>query len=474
MDLFNYRKPRIIVCGDIMIDHSITVKIEKIANEAPIPVYTMVSDEYNLGGCGNVLTNLHSLGCDTLHIFSAIGCDENGSILTRLVSSMDISNHMISVNTYNTTVKRRYFCDNKIMFRCDIENSSNEKGLLEPLNFYEEFEHILATEKIDCIILSDYSKGFLTFDRCQTIIKLANKYGVFTCVDPKDNPAKYAGCSLIKPNRSEAYKLFKMDRSAPILDVHKEILKTIGCRYSVITMSENGITLYDGKRIYHEIPEIHKIIDVTGAGDVVCSMIAYFIWNSNIDVDTLLRITTGVATRSVEFPGTYTITQSDIHLNMLQRSKIIDHSQLARIHDIYSDKKIAFTNGCFDLLHRGHIETFIFCKRKGDIVVVGVNSDDSIRRLKGPTRPIHPLATRLAVLSAVMYIDYIIVFDEDTPYNILRELRPYYLVKGADYRVENVIGREFAKEVLLCELVEGVSTTNTVRTLSAIAPTGSV
>jgi D-beta-D-heptose 7-phosphate kinase/D-beta-D-heptose 1-phosphate adenosyltransferase len=462
------RKPRIIVCGDIMLDHSITVQIEKIANEAPIPVYNFVNEDYTLGGCGNVLKNIYSLGCERVHIISAVGNDTNGDMINKLIDKMDISNHVVKVQNYNTTVKRRYFCDNKIMFRCDIENSSTKKIELDRCDFSSIIENILKSEQIDCIVLSDYNKGVLNFSQCQQIIQLANRYGVFTCVDPKENSEKYIGCSLIKPNRSEAYKLFKMEKSSDILDVHKKIFGTIGCKYSIITMSENGITLYDGKELYHEIPHIHKIIDVTGAGDIVCTMLSYFFWRDNISISKLLRLTTDIATKSVEYPGTYTITYCDIHECLLKNTKLIGMDELSFLQEIYHDKKVVFTNGCFDLLHKGHIETFKFCKNKGDILVVALNSDDSIRRLKGPTRPIQSLDIRLSILSAIEYIDYIIVFDEDTPYSIIKQLQPYYLVKGADYIIDNVVGKDFVKEVLLCNLVDGVSTTNTVKRIQGL------
>lgn len=456
------RKPRIIVCGDIMLDHNITVHIDKIANEAPIPVYSFMNETHGLGGCGNVLKNIHSLGCESLHIVSATGCDSNSMIIDKLVSSMDISNHIVKVNSYNTTVKCRYFCDNKIMFRCDVENNPEQKKQLVYTDFCGIIEKILDTESIDCIVLSDYNKGVLTFSQCQKIIQLARKYGIFTCVDPKESPEKYIGCSLIKPNRSEAYKLFKMDKSAPILDVHTKIFEIINCTYSVITMSENGITLYDGKEMYHEIPYVHKIIDVTGAGDIVCSLLAYFFWQDKTPIREVLRLTTDIATKSVEYPGAYTISRRDIDELSFKNRKVIYKNELHIIKEIYSDKKVIFTNGCFDILHKGHIETFKFCKSKGDIVIVGLNSDKSIRCLKGPSRPIQAIDTRLSVLSAIEYIDYIIIFDEDTPYDIIKQLQPHYLVKGADYNIDSVIGKEFAKEVLLCNLVEGISTTNTI------------
>jgi D-beta-D-heptose 7-phosphate kinase/D-beta-D-heptose 1-phosphate adenosyltransferase len=453
-------KPTIIVCGDIMLDHNIYTRLEKIANEAPIPVYNRLSEEWRLGGCGNVLKNLQSLGCTKLYAFGAIGNDSNGEKINTLVSEIGIQNCIITIPSYNTITKQRYFCDNRIMFRCDIENTSDQKNLLLSIIFTDEIEKILVREKVDCIILSDYNKGVLTKSQCQSIIQLANRYGVMTCVDPKEDPTKYIGCTLIKPNRSEAHKLFHMPQKAPIADLHKVIRDVIGCRYSVITLAEQGITLFDGVTLFHERAVARNIIDVTGAGDVVCSVLSYFI-HSISSLSELLRLATHLATKSVETPGTYTVTSADL---IELSGKQITFESLRLIPR--EGKKLVFTNGCFDLLHSGHLELLRFCKKNGDIIVVGVNSDVSVRGLKGPTRPVQSETVRIDVLSALEYVDYIILFEDATPYRILKELKPDLLVKGGDYCIEAIIGREFAKDTIVCPLVEGISTTRLIEKIN--------
>lgn len=449
------RKPNIIVCGDILLDCNVYLSIQKIANEAPILVFNQDNEEYKLGGCGNVLQNLHSLGCESLYMFGAIGNDIFGKKVLDLVQSMNVHNH-IRVIDANTLVKRRNFCDNKILFRSDIEVG---KECFSNISFAAEIEHILQTKQIDCIVLSDYNKGILTFAQCQSILQLAKKYNVFTCVDPKDDYRKYVGCSLIKPNKSEAYKLFNLDKSVCLNDVHTTIYSTINCTYSVVTMSEHGISLYDGKELIHELPdEIHKIIDVTGAGDIVCSILGYFIC-LNAPLRSVLRLATQIATKSVECPGTYCTSMPDVIRVAFKGVKVIPFHDIPKIRQIHVDKTVVCTNGCFDLLHSGHIETFKFCKSKGDIVVVALNSDASIRRLKGELRPINTLQIRLDVLSAIQYIDYVIVFEEDTPTRIMERLKPDILVKGGDYTIDTIPGREFAKETLVCPLVPGMSST---------------
>ena len=461
------RKPNILVVGDIMLDVNNYIKIMKIANEAPIPVYNIQTSEYKLGGCGNVLQNLHSLGCESLHIFSIVGNDEHGKMLKNIINSMKVNDYIYTIEDIKTTTKIRYFCDNKIIFRSDIENE--EPMLYESTRFKKTILDCIINNKLDCIILSDYNKGLLTEELCQYIIKLANEHGIFTCVDPKNSCIKYRGCSLIKPNRTEAYRISKVDESTELIDVHKELRRQVDCKYSVITLSEKGITLFDGISLMHETTDIHKIIDVTGAGDIVCCLLGYF-FSLGYDPRYIIKMTVYIATRSVEFPGTYTITPSDILEFSLKKNKLIEQPELSAIRKVYSTQKIVFTNGCFDLLHEGHLSLLKYCKSCGDILVVGINSDNSVKRLKGSSRPIQSHKYRAELISSLLFVDYVIIFDDDTPLNIIKELSPDILVKGGDYTIESVIGREYAKEVRIYDIIEGVSTSKTIIKITEANP----
>jgi D-beta-D-heptose 7-phosphate kinase/D-beta-D-heptose 1-phosphate adenosyltransferase len=444
-----------------MLDCNVYTTVEKLANEAPIPVFSRIKEEYFLGGCGNVLKNLIALGTTNVYAFSVIGKDEHGRKVVSLLDQLNIKNNICILDNYITTTKQRFFCENKIVFRCDDENNKKMKESLLSISFIDKIEALLKTEHIDCIILSDYNKGVLHHKQCQDIITLANKYNIFTCVDPKHDYTKYIGCTLIKPNRREAYDIFKFDTSKSLEDIHKYIFNTIHCKYSVITLAEKGITLYDGKEFMKETPLLRNIIDVTGAGDIVCCILGYFL-STGTSPQKVLKLATHIATKSIEYPGTYTIQQSDINLYYGKRVSI---DILKTIRTQYTP--IVFTNGCFDLLHSGHIQLFKFCKEKGT-VVVGLNSDESIRRLKGDSRPINNLQARLDILESIQYIDYIVVFEEDTPYNVLKELRPDYLVKGGDYTISNIIGREFTNETLLCDFVKGNSSTSIIQRIQML------
>lgn len=450
--------PRIVVCGDIMLDHYIYTHANKIANEAPIPVFSFLDERHTLGGCGNVLANLSSLGCTELHAISMIGDDDNGRKISSMLHTLNISNHLIVNHESVTTTKIRYFSNDKLLFRSDKERHAR----VDTASVMARLEKCISGNNIDCIILSDYEKGFLTKELCQSILAFARARGIFTCVDPKRDPTKYIGCSVIKPNLSEAYRLTDLPTSATIEQLHSALHSIVHCRYSAITMAEEGISVYDGTSIFHEKTASRKVVDVTGAGDIVCAILGYYMPIS-CDIPTIVRTATEVATISVEQPGTYVISKRDI----MKLSKIIDIDVIPTIKDLYRDTDIVFTNGCFDLLHEGHLALLNFCKGKGGIVIVGVNSDESVKGLKGPTRPIHNQRTRASILAALSCIDYVIVFDEPTPLEIIQKLEPDVLVKGGDYTVDSIVGREYAKRTLIFNLVEGISTSNTIQHITS-------
>jgi D-beta-D-heptose 7-phosphate kinase/D-beta-D-heptose 1-phosphate adenosyltransferase len=226
-------------------------------------------------------------------------------------------------------------------------------------------------------------------------------------------------------------------------------------------MAEKGITIFDGETTKNSVTKAQNIIDVTGAGDIVCCILAYYM-SLNLPIQDIINLATNVATKSVQHMGTYTLGKKDILEVETGKSKLILFEDLLCIKELYKEKKIAFTNGCFDILHDGHINLFKFCKEKGDILIVGLNSDKSISKLKGETRPINKIKTRLEILKSIMYIDYIIVFEEETPIEMIKKLEPYYLIKGGDYIKENVVGNEFVKETLIFNTVEGISTTKII------------
>jgi D-beta-D-heptose 7-phosphate kinase/D-beta-D-heptose 1-phosphate adenosyltransferase len=461
--LLSTNLPNIIVFGDIMLDYNIYGSIEKLANEAPIPVLYKTSEKNLLGGCGNVLMNLHSLGCNTIVLFSMIGNDYSGKKIKKILEESNIQYYLSETSI--TTVKNRFFCDNKILFRYDEECSPSENSEKNEDSIYQNFLHIIDTMKIDSIIFSDYNKGFLTPSLCQKIIKKANEKSIFTCVDPKNDYQKYKGCSLIKPNRNEVKKLFNIDCSIEnIKDVLIKIKEKVETKNVVITLADKGIAFLDEKNNYFfNKTESIDVIDVTGAGDIVNTIISYYFSRTNLLVDKehIIKLSSYIATKSVKYAGTYIVKHEDI----LLANRYLNDNKLITKEDIkYISAQIIFTNGCFDILHKGHLELFKFCKKDTDnsVLIVGLNSDASIKRLKGDSRPINNIDSRIAMLNSISIVDYIIVFDEDTPEELLKVVKPDILVKGGDYTYDTILGKEFCKEIKIFKTLEGYSTTNII------------
>jgi D-beta-D-heptose 7-phosphate kinase/D-beta-D-heptose 1-phosphate adenosyltransferase len=403
---------------------------------------------------------LAALGCANLYVFGYIGADLNGEIAKELLKRCGATDCTDITSDIPTTTKERFFCDRKIVFRTDRE--AKPAIAFDEEAFRSKVLSVFSVQQIDCVLLSDYNKGYLSKDRCQIIVRLCNERGIPTVVDPKEDFTKYIGCTLIKPNKKEAYQLFSIPSTTTIPEVHRIIRDRIGCKVSVVTLAEEGISVGTAAEFVVTHAVAQHTVDVTGAGDIVATIFAYFL-HRGMSLKAVAELATKVGTKSVGCPGTYTITKQDIHEFEFNGQRLFRIDQVRWIPEIHVGKRVVFTNGCFDLLHSGHIELFKFCRAKGDVVVVGLNSDASITRLKGPTRPINPLQVRADLLLSMSYIDYVVVFDEDTPRQVLKELKPYYLIKGGDYTIDSIVGREYATETIVCNLVEGLSTTNTVR-----------
>lgn len=461
--LLNSHKPSILVFGDLMLDHQLIGTIDKLANEAPIPVLHQTSECFSLGGCGNVLLNLQSLQCKALYLFSSIGSDQYGDKIKEIISRYPtIHPELYESSDITTIVKTRGFCDRKMIFRYDIEQP---KPLSSEVvrTIIEKVKGILATIQIDSIVFSDYNKGFLTKELCQEVIQLANQYKIFTCVDPKKDYTKYIGCSLIKPNRNEIMSLFNQSVNInDIIDTHRLVKKLVGCQTSLITLAEKGMSMLTStNELLYQSTESNDVIDVTGAGDVVTSVISYY-YSKIQDKQDLLKLATFLGSKSVQHSGTYQIHSKDLidAYSFIKKDKLISVSELISLN-----QTIVFTNGCFDILHKGHLDLFEYCKdlcTAGQRLVVAINSDESIKRLKGAERPINSLSSRISMLSALKWIDWILVFNEDTPYEVLQELKPHTLVKGGDYTTETIIGKEFCSNIHIFPTVGTYSTTRIV------------
>lgn len=451
----------IIIIGDIMIDINYRSEVNRNASEADIPIYNILDNNYILGGAANVAKNLKNLGTN-VEIISVIGDDIYGNKIKSIFDSYNINNKLFIDEDRKTTQKNRIFSNNKLNVRFDIEDTYDIPNSIEN----EIIDYINKKHDIDAIIISDYDKGVITEYLCQTIINYANKNNIPTFVDPKlKNYLKYKNCFLFKPNINEAEKISNEKNLDKIIQIINE---KVCCKNLLITIGKEGMILNSLlNKIQHD--SIINLVDVTGAGDIVMAVLVYVFLKEG-DLFKACKISNFIAGKSVGVIGNYCISKRDIDEyneifntnNNLKNNKIIYDYEIDRIKSLSKNTNLVFTNGCFDILHSGHIKNLQFAKSKGDILVVGLNSDASIKRLKGQERPINDVNERSTILSLFDFIDYIIIFSEDTPYNVLKLLKPNILIKGSDYKNKNIIGSEFTKKIVLFDYIEGKSSTNII------------
>ena len=448
----------ILVIGDIILDINHYCEVIRNAPEANIPVYNTLNTDYILGGAANVAKNIKILE-PYVELITVIGEDESGARLTQILDGLQIEHKLYVDSSRKTTQKNRIIHDGQIKTRYDIESVHSIDNGIEPAII----EYVKSKSNIGAIVFSDYGKGLLTQTLCESVISYANSCNILTFVDPKPtNAIKYKSCFCFKSNLVEGQTI--TGKTSP-RDVLSELKIQIQCEHVVLTCGENGIYV---DNIEHHIQHKSKIraVDVTGSGDVVLSSIVHLYLflgrnpvNARNDIYKACQIANYIAGKGVGVIGNYCVSKSDIDefVDPVIDSRRDRIEMIRRIH-----KNIVFTNGCFDIVHSAHIKLLQFAKKHGSILVVGLNSDDSIKRLKGETRPINNIQERCELLLNLGIVDYIIVFSDDTPANILRILRPNIIIKGGDYTVDMVIGREYADETIIYEYKPGTSTTNII------------
>jgi D-beta-D-heptose 7-phosphate kinase/D-beta-D-heptose 1-phosphate adenosyltransferase len=454
-----------VIVGDIMIDINYISEVKRNAPEADIPIYNILEVHYKLGGASNVANNLNNLDKNTI-LLSIVGNDHYAEKTKCLLDEKNIKNMLFIDNDRKTTQKHRIFLNDKLHVRYDIEDTNDIS-----VDFSDKlFEYISSVENLESIIISDYDKGLITDSLCKRIIKYSNEKNILTFIDPKiKNCSKYSGCFLFKPNQHEAEIISNETTTDNILTKIKHI---INCNNILLTRGSEGMILNDNNnKIQHD--RIVKLVDVTGAGDIVMAVLVYSYKKYN---DLLLssKIANYVAGKSVGYIGNYEISENDINEyfisveQTLTFDKIIFDNEHNKINLLSKNKNIVFTNGCFDILHSAHIELLKFAKSQGDILVVGLNSDESIKRLKGDKRPINDIYERSKILSLFDFIDFIIVFNDDTPLNIIKLLKPDILVKGSDYNMENIVGKEVVKNIIFFNLIKNKSSTRIINKIKDI------
>ena len=485
------RDLRVLVVGDLMLDRYISGEVDRISPEAPVPILRHAQRYERAGGAANVAMNLSGLGCQA-YLAGFWGSDAEQTALAAILDRAAIDTLGVVSTPLPTISKTRIVGRNQQLLRLDIESRDRPSA--------EDADRLLGRvtgliPKVNAIILSDYAKGVLTVDLCQTVIQLARTYSVPVFADPKTPDfSKYSGALTICPNLHElalATRVTLQD-TADLLAAGQALAAGLDLHFLTVTMSEKGIAiLRPGEpeapgspaapgTIERYPARAREVFDVSGAGDTVIATLAAGI-AGGLPASTAVQLANLAAGIVVGKAGTVPIAAHELVAELTPSSgvtateKILDRDRLAmRVAEWRSaGETIVFTNGCFDLLHVGHITLLEDCRRFGSKLVLGLNADTSVSRLKGPTRPIVGERERARVMAALASVDAVVLFEEDTPLELIRALRPDVLVKGGDYTVDTVVGHEIVLaaggRVEIIPTVGGFSTTNLVKKLTAEA-----
>lgn len=477
--LDRWRRCRVLVAGDFMLDRYAYGNAERLSPDAPVPVLTVERTESVPGGAGNVCRDLAALGCDVVAL-GLLGDDEPGRTLTAGLRAEGVDTTGLRVDPARpTTVKHSLIGlaqhrHPQKMFRLDTEDGRPLDG--------DAARGLLAAadgllEGVDVLTIEDYGKGVLTAEVCAGLIAAARRHGVPVFVDPaaQDDYGKYRGATCITPNRTEAHRVTGLSDPASMA---RQLQTSLNIPQVVVTLDKEGALLLEADGTLTAVPtEARQVYDVTGAGDMVLAMLAAARANG-ADWTQAVALANTAAGLEVERAGVVPIRRDEVLLALLQGH----HGHLGKVRAVENllvelaahraaGKKVVFTNGCFDVLHAGHVSYLRQARACGDLLVVGLNADASVSRLKGDDRPVNPLDDRLLVLSELESVDYVVVFEVDTPGALIEAVRPDVLAKGADYRREDVVGGDFVEAcggaVRLIPLVAGRSSTRTLERLAA-------
>jgi D-beta-D-heptose 7-phosphate kinase / D-beta-D-heptose 1-phosphate adenosyltransferase len=472
-----FARVRVLVVGDLMLDRYILGEVDRISPEAPVPVLRHAQRYERAGGAANVAMNLAGLGCEAV-LAGFWGEDAERRELENLLSEAMVDMVGVVTTALPTISKTRIVGRTQQLLRLDIE-SAERPGADDERRLIERVEALAS--KVHAVVLSDYAKGALTREVCDRVIRAARYAGVPVLVDPKTpDLSKYSGATVVCPNLhelrvatgGEGEDLDALLRAGEVQRREHDL------RYLAVTMSERGIRLLSEAGAYHSPARAREVFDVSGAGDTVIATMAASL-AAGLQIETAVELANLAAGIVVGKVGTVPIAHHELTAlltpskGISDAEKILSREQVAaRVREWRAaGQTVVFTNGCFDLLHVGHVTLLEDCRRFGSKVVLGLNTDASVQRLKGPTRPVVSEADRARVMAALGAVDAVTLFDEDTPLELIRALEPDVLVKGGDYTVETVVGHEVVLaaggRVEIVPTVEGFSTTGIVRKLQS-------
>ena len=468
-----FKKTKVFLVGDIMLDRYVFGKINRISPEAPVPIFLTESSKEVLGGSGNVLSNLISLGTRTSYL-SVIGKDENGNKIKKLLKKLNFKSYNLIEDQFRkTTVKTRYISNSQQIIRVDEESSN---GLLKKVEnqFIKKIDKLLKGK--DVIVISDYNKGLLTRKICEYIIKKGNLLKIPTVIDPKnENFSIYKNSTLVTPNQLEASKISNINiiSNYDTEKCGKMIMKKYNIKNVLVTRGDKGLSLISKKSSLHSPTISKEVYDVSGAGDTVLAVIASCLPNK-IEDTKVLTLANKAAGKVIAKIGTSPISLQDLFDSDLKtnNNKVFDIKTLCKKLDQDRKKglKIGFTNGCFDVLHYGHISCIEKSRQYCDKLIVALNSDSSVKKLKGKNRPINNEFYRSKLISSLASCDYVIIFNEKTPLSIIKKIKPDLITKGGDYKNKKIVGEDEVKKwggiVISLDFIKGLSSTKVIDKLN--------
>ncbi len=466
-NLPNFKTSSVLVIGDVMLDRYWKGSTKRISPEAPVPVIKIEEKEDRPGGAANVALNISSLGADCT-LIGLVGNDDNGALLKQRLENSRVHTAFVVTDDYPTITKMRVLSRGQQLLRLDFEEGF---GGVDQAPILSQVRNHVKKNKV--VICSDYAKGALV--SVKRIIDIAREEGAIVLIDPKGTDfEKYRGASLLTPNMSEFEAVVgKVHSEEELYQKGLDLINRFGIEALLVTRSENGMTLIRTDAEPLTLPtEAKEVYDVTGAGDTVIGTLGAAL-AAGVPLSEACSIANKAAGIVVGKVGTSTVSPSELSeafssqksaiTGVLSEEKLIEIVGLAKAHG----EKIVMTNGCFDIIHAGHVSYLNEAKKLGDRLIVAVNSDASVSRLKGPTRPINPLADRMDVLSALGAVDWVVPFEEDTPQRLISRVLPDILVKGGDYKPDEIAGAKEVKanggEVIVLQFKNGCSTSNIVK-----------
>ncbi|MBM3487935.1 MAG: D-glycero-beta-D-manno-heptose-7-phosphate kinase [Alphaproteobacteria bacterium] len=456
-----------------MLDRFVYGEVTRISPEAPIPVVKVARERAMLGGAGNVVRNLAALGAETAFV-SVVGDDEAGrAIADALAALAGTTAHLVTAPGRPTTIKTRYIAGSQQLLRADRETDAS----IEVATAAAVVAHARAAlPRVRVVVLSDYGKGALGASVVRPLIEAARAAGITLIVDPKaPDYALYRGASLLTPNRRELAEAARMavDTDAAIVAAARSLIADHALERVLVTRSADGMSLVDARSAAHFAAEAREVYDVSGAGDTVVATLAAGL-AAGLDAAEATRLANAAAAIVVGKIGTAVVYADDLASALRAAGRPADGAKTQALAPALDrietwrrhGQRVGFTNGVFDLLHPGHVSLLAQARAACDRLVVGLNADASVKRLKGPTRPIQSEAERAAVLAALATVDLVVIFEDDTPIRLIEAIRPDVLVKGADYTIATVVGadlvRSYGGRVVLADLAAGHSTTATI------------